>query len=266
MQLFVYGSLLRGMSLSSNMRGAKFIGPAYVYADLFFLGFYPGIIPGQQIVFGELYEVNDKILPGIDKVEDYYKHDLANSIYLRKPIHAYLFSDGEKIEAYAYYYNRESIDKPRIACGDYRRFMHMQKSDKMWLISYGTNMHSELMKVRLGEVPEHKVVNVKGFESIFNVKTGINGFARPNLCYTGSSKKLKFVAWHLTEEQFKILDIEENVPNLYYRVSMPFIDKNGEFVPAQTYIANTTRLGQNLHPEPHYLDIQNKGMREHGIL
>jgi gamma-glutamylcyclotransferase (GGCT)/AIG2-like uncharacterized protein YtfP len=75
MQLFVYGSLLRGMSLSSYMEGTRFLGPAYVKADMFYLGFYPGIINGENIVYGELYEVSQEQLPVIDEVEDYIELD-----------------------------------------------------------------------------------------------------------------------------------------------------------------------------------------------
>jgi gamma-glutamylcyclotransferase (GGCT)/AIG2-like uncharacterized protein YtfP len=265
MKLFVYGSLLRGMSLASHMKGAKFLGPAFVKADMFFLGFYPGIIPGDQIVFGELYDVPLKILPGIDKVEDCYENDPINSIYLRKPIDTYRFADGQKIEASAYYYNKDSEGKPRISNGDYRRFMHLQNSDKAWLIGFGSNLSSETIFSKIGEIPPHKVVQVQGFDSVFNVRTGRNGFARANLTYTGSSKKLNLVAWHLSMDQFEKLDIEEQVPNLYYRVSLPYLGSNGEFMYALTYMANTERLGDNLHPEPHYINLFEKGLKEHGI-
>jgi len=265
MKLFVYGSLLRGMSLSSHMQGSTFLGPAYVKADLFFLGFYPGIVPGNQIVFGELYEVPLKYLPSIDKVEDYIEADQENSVYIRKPISIYMFSDGQKLEAYAYYYNKDSKGMPRIDSGDYRRFMHNKNSDVAWLLGYGTNLCSVAIMSKIGEVPEHKLVQVKGFDNVFNVRTGINGFARSNIRYTGSSKKMNLVAWKLNMEQFAKLDIEEKVPTLFHRVSMPFLNHEGEYSYALTYIANTERLGTNLHPEPHYIDIQELGMKEHGI-
>jgi gamma-glutamylcyclotransferase (GGCT)/AIG2-like uncharacterized protein YtfP len=265
MKLFVYGSLLRGMSLSKHMEGSRFLGPAYVMADLFFLGFYPGIIPGNQIVFGELYEVPLEILPGIDKVEDCYENDPKSSIYLRKSIDTYRFADGQMVKAVAYYYNKDSEGKPRINCGDYRRFMLSQKSDKAWYIGYGSNMSSQTIYSKIGEVPEHKVVQIEGFENLFNLRTGRNGFARANLKFTGKKSKLELVAWELSTKQFEKLDIEEQVPHLYYRVSIPFIDDKGEFVQAQTYMANTKMLGTNLHPEPHYIDLQKMGMREHGL-
>jgi len=265
MQLFVYGSLLRGMSLSSHMEGARFLGPAFVQADLFFLGFYPGIIPGTQTVLGELYDVPPAILPNIDKVEDYYENDPENSIYLRKPIEAYLFSNGNKIEAFAYYYNRESEGKPRIPCGDYRRFMHMQKADWAWLIGYGTYLSSERIISKAGPVSESMLVQIHGFERVFNVKTGKNGFAHANLNFTGKDQFLKAIAWKLTRQQLEKLDIEENVPHLYHRLSIPFRNRCGELEIAQTYIANINQIGQNLYPEPQYLEILKKGMREHGI-
>lgn len=265
MQLFVYGSLLRGMSLSFHLKGCRFIGPAWVHADLFFLGFYPGIISGEQVVFGELYDVPDRILPGIDEVEEFYEDNSEASLYLRKPIIATRFADGAKVEAFAYYYNRENSDKPRISCGDYRRFMHTRESEEIWLIGFGSNLNSRIIQHKIGEVPENKIIRIKGFETQFNVRTGVNGFARPSLLYMGTKKTMELVAWKLSQKQFEKLDIEENVPNLYYRVSMPFIDEHGKQGIALTYMPNTSRLGSNLHPEPHYLEIQAKGMREHGL-
>ncbi len=265
MKLFVYGSLLRGMSLSKTMENTQFLGPAYVKADLFFLGFYPGIVPGAQIVFGELYEVNETVLPLIDEVEDYIELNNEKSLYLRQPIAAFRLIDGEKVEANAYYYNRSSVDFPRIESGDYRIFMSNRESASSWLVSYGSTMSSKKIFSTLGFVPEHKIGYVDGFERHYNVKTGINGYAFANLSYIGGEHICKSVAWKLNNEHLAKLDQSEHVPQIYHRVSIPFNTNDGEIISAQTYLANTNRLSANLHPGANYINLINSGKLEHNI-
>ena len=206
MQLFVYGSLLRGMSLSSYMEDARFLGPAYVKADLFYLGFYPGIIQGEQVVYGELYEVNQDQLPIIDQVEDYIELDNERSAYLRKPVDAFRLSDGRKLKAQAYFYNRSPEGKPRIESGDYRQFMTEPNNNDVWVIGYGSNMSSRKMLGLLGAIPEHKKGFVDGFERVYTVKTGVNGNGSANLEYKGGMQRCDSVAWRLGKNQLEILD------------------------------------------------------------
>jgi len=265
MQLFVYGSLLRGMSLSSYMEDTKFLGPAYVKADLFYLGFYPGIITGNQVVYGELYEVNQDQLPVIDEVEDYIELDNERSAYLRKPVGAFRLSDGEKVKAQAYFYNRSPEGKPRIESGDYRQFMTEPNSVDVWLIGYGSNMCSQKMLGLFGVIPEHKRGFVGGFERVYTVKTGINGNASANLEYRGGMQKCDAVAWKLNKKQLKVLDEIENIPNNYHRISLPFTTAEGDLLHAQTYMANVKKIRRNLHPDPQYLNIVKSGMLEHGF-
>ena len=265
MQLFVYGSLLRGMSLSQTMEGTKFLGPAYVKADLFFLGFYPGIIPGNQIVFGELYEVPETIIPKIDEVEDYIELDNEKSLYLRQPIDAFRLVDGAKVQSSAYYYNRNADGKPRIESGDYRIFMGNRQSDTSWIVSYGSDMSKDKIFSKLGFIPDSKIGHIDGFERVYNVKTGINGYAFANLSFTGSANECKSVAWNLTNEQILKLDHTEDVPNLFHRVSIPFTTSEGDTIIAQTYLANTQRLSVNLHPDPSYMSFVETGKLENNI-
>jgi gamma-glutamylcyclotransferase (GGCT)/AIG2-like uncharacterized protein YtfP len=265
MQLFTYGSLLKGMSLSQTMEGTKFLGPAYVKADLFFLGFYPGIIPGNQIVFGELYEVPEPVIPKIDEVEDYIELNNEKSLYLRQPIDAYRLIDGSKVQASAYFYNKCSEGMPRIESGDYRIFMGQRQSESAWIVSYGSDMSKDNIFSKLGFVPEQKVGFIDGFEREYNVRTGINGYAFANLSFKGESYRCKSVAWKLSNDQLHKLDNSENVREIYYRVSIPFTTSEGETIIGQTYLANTDRLALNLHPEPNYLNSVEAGKSENNL-
>ncbi len=265
MQLFVYGSLLRGMSLSSYMEGTRFLGPAYVKADMFYLGFYPGIIKGNNIVYGELYEVNEAQLPTIDEVEDYIELDNERSAYLRRPIDAYRLSDGKKLKSQAYFYNRSPEGKLPIESGDYRQFMIGPNTNDIWLIGYGAYLGTQKMLGLLGAIPEHRKGYVDGFERVYTVKTGVNGNAIANLEYTGGSQRCNAIAWRLNREQIKILDNIEMITSNYFRISMPFTTNEGETLQAQTYLANVNYINKNLHPDPHYVELVKSGMIEHGF-
>jgi gamma-glutamylcyclotransferase (GGCT)/AIG2-like uncharacterized protein YtfP len=266
MQLFVYGSLLRGMSLSSYMEGTRFLGPAYVKADMFYLGFYPGIINGENIVYGELYEVSQEQLPVIDEVEDYIELDNERSAYLRRPIDAFRLADGKKVRAEAYFYNRSPEGKLLIDSGDYRQFMTEPGSNDVWLIGYGSYMGSKKMLGLLGTIPEHRKGVVEGFDRVYTVKTGVNGSALANLQFTGGMQGCNAVAWRLNKQQLKVLDDIERISNNYFRISMPFVTNDGEMLHAQTYMANIKRIKKNLHPDPHYLELVKLGMIEHGFV
>lgn len=265
MQLFVYGSLLKGMSLSSYMEGTRFLGPAYVKADMFYLGFYPGIIKGSNIVYGELYEVNEEQLPIIDEVEDYIELDNKRSAYLRRPIDAYRLSDGKKVRTQAYFYNRSPEGKSLIKSGDYRQFMTEPNNQDVWLIGYGAYLGSQKMLGLLGTIPEHRKGFVEGFERVYTVKTGVNGYAITNLEFKGGMQRCNAVAWRLNKKQLDVLDNIERVTNNYFRISMPFTTNEGEMLQAQTYLANVGCIKRNLHPDPHYLNIVKSGMAEHGL-
>ena len=76
-RLVVYGLLRRGGAMSPYLRRAKFIGKVILKGfDLFDCGEYPGIVPGDGKVIGELYELHECDL--VEKFEP--------SLYCRKKI------------------------------------------------------------------------------------------------------------------------------------------------------------------------------------
>ena len=69
MQLFVYGTLLKGMESESFLNVSQYIGPAMFQAQLFDLGDYPGMKVGKGAVVGELYEIDQVTLDALDRLE-----------------------------------------------------------------------------------------------------------------------------------------------------------------------------------------------------
>jgi len=92
-ELFVYGSLKRGLRHHDQLRGATFLGetrtaPRY---QLVLHGEYPALTGGEREVVGELYRVDDARLHRLDVFEgcpDLYRRD---SVELH---------DGRRVVAY----------------------------------------------------------------------------------------------------------------------------------------------------------------------
>lgn len=104
--LFVYGTLMRGGSLHSELTGAgvRFVGSAKIHGRLFNIPGedYPGAIPasGEEFVHGELYELENPraALQRIDEVEG-----CNEGLFVRKRVP--VWSKGRRSTAWAYFFN-----------------------------------------------------------------------------------------------------------------------------------------------------------------
>ncbi len=111
--VFVYGTLMHGEHAHERLDGAKFLGEYRIrgYA-LYDLGWFPGIRPMEgAVVYGEVYEVDDAMLAGMDRYEG------EGSLYHRTPVVAE--NGNGTIEAQAYVYARE-IRSGRIEGGNWK--------------------------------------------------------------------------------------------------------------------------------------------------
>jgi gamma-glutamylcyclotransferase (GGCT)/AIG2-like uncharacterized protein YtfP len=131
MKLFVYGTLMRGMSRHRYLKHSRYLGAARLQAELYDLGRYPGIKAGSLSVLGELYEIDAQTLAQIDTVEDYKPDDEMNSLYVRRLVEVTCLSDASTTMAFAYFYNGSVHEHRRIAHGDYRQYYSsMRESSK----------------------------------------------------------------------------------------------------------------------------------------
>lgn len=125
--LFVYGSLRRVFNHPMHdwlVRYASWVGDATFGGRLFSLGAYPGAVPTSQPtaqVKGEVYEVLDAtaLFAQLDDYEDFLPENPTASLYLRQ-IHEIGLTDGRRIPAWVYVYNRPVIGLPQVASGDWR--------------------------------------------------------------------------------------------------------------------------------------------------
>ncbi|EIC19633.1 gamma-glutamylcyclotransferase family protein [Thiorhodovibrio frisius] len=105
MKVFVYGTLLKGMEKESVLAAAEFLGAATITAQLFDLGWYPGVSEGDSQVIGELYDIDQTILADVDAIEGFDEHYPAQSLFVRKTLEARSLSDGQSVNDFCYFFN-----------------------------------------------------------------------------------------------------------------------------------------------------------------
>jgi gamma-glutamylcyclotransferase (GGCT)/AIG2-like uncharacterized protein YtfP len=121
-RLFIYGTLMPGLRLQAEMQGARFVGAAQVSGRLVDVGRYPGLLAGEGLVTGEVYEVDDAHLALLDGVEGVVPGDRAASQYWREVVAVVSGAlQGQQVQTYLY-------DRPTDGCtpiphGDYRRYI-----------------------------------------------------------------------------------------------------------------------------------------------
>ena len=120
--IFIYGTLMPGLRLEAEMHGARFMGPAQVQGRLVDLGSYPGLLPGDGQVTGEVYEADDAHLTRLDGVEGVVPGDRAESHYWREVVTVLSGPlQGQQVQTYVY--NRPTDGCTPIPHGDYRRYI-----------------------------------------------------------------------------------------------------------------------------------------------
>ncbi|QER41617.1 gamma-glutamylcyclotransferase [Thermodesulfobacterium sp. TA1] len=113
-KVFVYGTLRKGESRSFLLTDCKFLGYAKAKGFLLYnVSSFPGMVPGEGEVIGEVYEIPESLLEKLDKVED------VPNLFRRELIEVVL-EDGIGILAYVYLYNKKVDNKLLIPSGDWK--------------------------------------------------------------------------------------------------------------------------------------------------
>lgn len=119
--LFVYGTLRRshgGPMHQLLARHARHIADAFVYARLYDIGSYPGLIESTSVddtVQGELYQLHDHtdVLAQLDEYEQCTEKHPQPWEYLRKSITVYS-DEHAPLSAWVYVYNWPVSGLPRV--------------------------------------------------------------------------------------------------------------------------------------------------------
>ena len=262
-RLFVYGTLLRGLSRAQVLREARFLGPALVEGRLFDLGRYPGLRPGQGLVVGEVWSVDTATLQRIDRIEDFDPRDPSGSLYQRVEMPVRSLS-GMQFTALSYRYNRRPPGDARIPHGDYRRYLLEGRPGPQPMVAYGSNLRLSRIRERIGPVGRRRPGTFPGFRLSLEKRAAGGPRVVANLRFTGQDRCPG--ALHRVETaQLETMDRFEGTPDHYLRVVLPF-QPDGErgMRLAHTWIAHPDRVTTGLPVAPEYLDHLRVGYREFG--
>jgi gamma-glutamylcyclotransferase (GGCT)/AIG2-like uncharacterized protein YtfP len=132
--LFVYGTLLSGLSNHHHMLGATCLGPASVQGALFDMGEYPALLMAGEMadplgtVLGELYQIETAHWQRLDQLEEVDPESVENSMYLRVTADVTWFATEKHqgLRAQVYVYNWSLEGRARIKDGDFRRHISNQ--------------------------------------------------------------------------------------------------------------------------------------------
>lgn len=114
--LFVYGTLRSGQPNSPRLGGATLLGSGTVTGTLVNLGDYPGLVPGDSVVVGELYRLPTAALDRIDALEGYDPDDPDSSLFVRQE-KSVVMESGQSLVAWTYLWPHRGGES--IASGDW---------------------------------------------------------------------------------------------------------------------------------------------------
>ena len=126
-KVFVYGTLMSGEANHGYLENSRCLGRAAIDGyDMYNVGWYPAIVPGDGFIIGELYQVPVDDIPSIDRLEG------EGYLYAKRCERVIL--DGKATFAFVYIYLRDVSDLERIPAW---------KDEYVWYVSYGSNMLEE---------------------------------------------------------------------------------------------------------------------------
>jgi gamma-glutamylcyclotransferase (GGCT)/AIG2-like uncharacterized protein YtfP len=134
--LFVYGSLRKGFQHPAYgyiSRYFTLVSDATVKGALYDMGPYPAAIPGDGIIIGELYRINNAdefswAMAQLDDYEGLNTEDGAKPLYRREPVDAETAGSTER--AWIYWFNGEVNPQSRIATGDVLEYMQRKNQNQ----------------------------------------------------------------------------------------------------------------------------------------
>jgi gamma-glutamylcyclotransferase (GGCT)/AIG2-like uncharacterized protein YtfP len=94
---------------------------------LYDLGDYPGLLPGEGRVVGELYELADSAaIAELDLYEDYDELEPLRSEYIRRVVRLI----HPAVDAWVYYFNGSTRDRARVTSGDWAEHLRLRGIDR----------------------------------------------------------------------------------------------------------------------------------------
>ena len=262
--VFVYGTLLKGEANHRYLENSTLLGTSVIEGyDLYDVGWYPAIVPGDSLIIGELYNVAKSDIPAIDRLEG------EGSLYRKQCERVIL--NGKSYFAFIYVYLGDVSDLERISSW---------KDDHVWYVSYGSNMLEERFLCYIKGGPfegsrNHpacddttlplavKTVEIPYDMYFGNVSGSWHGSGVSFLDVTRPGKALG-VAYLISKEQFEHVSKRENdgrSPTPGYGWYEDIIDLDSSDGIELKTITNRYLRSYN-EPFPEYLDTLRRGIRQ----
>ena len=127
-KVFVYGTLMRGEANHHFLQDSTCLNKATISGyDMYNLGWYPAIKPGDNLIIGELYQVPLDDMPSIDMLE-------AEGRLYTKKCERVTDAEGKTTFAFVYVYINDCTNNEKIDSWN---------NEYVWYVSYGSNMLKE---------------------------------------------------------------------------------------------------------------------------
>lgn len=123
-KVFVYGTLMNGESNHHYLQNSTCLGRATLKGyDMYDVGCYPAITPGDNLIIGEIYQVPKEDITSIDMLEG------EGTLYVKK-CETVTDAEGKTSFALVYVYIEDISGLEKIPAW----------KDYVWYVSYGSNM------------------------------------------------------------------------------------------------------------------------------
>jgi gamma-glutamylcyclotransferase (GGCT)/AIG2-like uncharacterized protein YtfP len=251
--VFVYGTLRKHEKYHHIIEGSKLVAEqAWTNGILYDTGNgYPALVSeGEQLVYGEVYSVNQNILQKLNELEGYVEGGKDN-LYERKL--ETVFTDTGTYDAIIYYADPTSIlIKTPIQIGDWKIHRIINKEDKIDYFAYGSCMDLERISLA-GKVHLFREVlgagKLPGYTIRFSVNVSDGG--RADIVEEGGLVEGK--VYRLNSEAIEYLYNREGVHTGLYRPAFVDIDINGKLHKnALTFIVCSKK--NEVAPPDHYIN------------
>lgn len=263
-KVFVYGTLMNGEDNHYYLQNSICLGNAKIYGyDMYDVGWYPAIIPGGNVILGELYQVPVEDMSVIDTLEG------EGHLYIKR-YEKVMDSKGKNTFAFVYVYIRDCSNLEKIPAW----------KDYVWYVSYGSNMLEErfMYYIKGGSYKGSRYrepcddtslpVAVKTVKIPYDMYFGNTSGSWKNsgVSFLDTSKKGKAlgVAYLITREQFEHVASQENsgrFPNGFGEWYEDIIDLDMIDGFEVKTITNNNLRDYN-EPCQEYLDTLHEGIKE----
>ncbi|WP_179134039.1 gamma-glutamylcyclotransferase [Halobacillus massiliensis] len=234
MFLFVYGSLCKNQRNHHFLKEAQLVSEqAWINGSLYSgKSYYPLLVKNEdELVYGELYNVDETKLKEIDKLEGYHPSD-PSSLFTREKVK--VSSEYFTNEAFTYFASPHVEKVKKIDHGDWKVEQQL-KRDKLYYFAFGSCMDQE--RFIQGKV-EHHFQNVagsavlKGYQLAFghHLKDGARADVREN-----RKEEVEGVLYHIEIDAVDYLYMREGVNKQHYRPTIVDVEYNDETIQALTF-------------------------------